>query len=301
MTAPWLIPAPPGGNPFVVADPFNLSLREVRALAPIVRFHEDDRYMPMDPVEFIQLSRFRHHRALQLDQGYDKLDRVWRTTNSKSSRYYDIPISVINSYGPHDGKNRRPRDPNRGERWNVFLEPDGNPKGESDPDGVVPTFFVHVKVTPRRFAGQDEPASYVQYWWFHGYNVATFPARHQGDWEYAAAVIVGDVFAGAYMWQHTRSVFYAADELEYHDDHWVAYCALGTHAVHRSPGRRWYPIGLDHTSALGPWMRTWRYLEPLEAQPWRDFAGAWGEVGAIPGISFTTGPLGPWHKRTLKT
>ena len=35
-------------------------------------------------------------------------------------------------------------------------------------------------------------------------------------------------------------------------------------------------------------------LAALEAQPWKNFAGAWGEVGEL---SHTTGPLGPWHKR----
>jgi hypothetical protein len=35
-------------------------------------------------------------------------------------------------------------------------------------------------------------------------------------------------------------------------------------------------------------------LKPLASQPWKDYAGAWGEVG---NIATTTGPLGPWHKR----
>ena len=35
-------------------------------------------------------------------------------------------------------------------------------------------------------------------------------------------------------------------------------------------------------------------VEKLEDQPWKLYAGAWGEVGVIPAA---TGPLGPWYKR----
>ncbi len=52
--------------------------------------------------------------------------------------------------------------------------------------------------------------------------------------------------------------------------------------------------GLDRCSTGGTTFATWHKLERVSAQPWRDYAGAWGDVGFV---DTTTGPLGPWHKR----
>ena len=68
--------------------------------------------------------------------------------------------------------------------------------------------------------------------------------------------------------------------------------AKGSHASYHTTGT--WMAGVDVASDLGPQWDTSRLLRSLATQPWRNYAGAWGEVGSI---STTTGPLGPWHKR----
>ncbi|MEM9510484.1 MAG: hypothetical protein AAGA16_22840, partial [Cyanobacteria bacterium P01_E01_bin.35] len=79
--------------------------------APIVLLHPEDTHFPMHPLEFISVSRFRHHISWGQDFGYNKVAQEWIRTNERSPEYYDIPLDVINSFGLHpNGDNRRPRD-----------------------------------------------------------------------------------------------------------------------------------------------------------------------------------------------
>ena len=97
----------------------------------IVKLHPEEEYYPMNPLDFIRLSRFRHHIGGGTDFGYHKELREWIKGNDHTPEYYNIPVDYINSFGLNpDGRNRRPRDDNRGDKWNVFLEPDNNLKGE---------------------------------------------------------------------------------------------------------------------------------------------------------------------------
>jgi len=265
----------------------------IRELAPVVRFHPEEVYLPMDPLGFIQNSRFRHHRANGDDQGYNKKLKKWRTNKSGHENYYDIPVDFINSYDPHpNGKNRRPRDSNRGERWNVFLQPRGRkPQGEPQPDGAVPVFYFakNESTTPH-----GNGVVLIQYWWFFGYNDGFLSQNHQGDWEHASAVLKDGELIGAYMSAHGGSDFYSKESLAYEGEHFVVYSAKGSHASYPERGSFHTILGVDDTADGGQSLRTWSRLEPLGTQPWKDFAGAWGKVGEI---SDTTGPLGPWHKR----
>ena len=70
------------------------------------------------------------------------------------------------------------------------------------------------------------------------------------------------------------------------------YCALGTHALFPSPGS-FGKFKTDKTKFGGYTWDTSKNVEVLFDQPWRDYAGAWGEVGELPA---TTGPLGPYYK-----
>lgn len=120
----------------------------------------------MDPLVFISMSRFRHHLGLREDYGYNKTLKQWVQTTERSPDYYDIPVDFINSYGLNpNGKNRRPRDRNRGEKWNVFLEADGHPSGDRDPNSNVPTFL---------YERNDGNIRLHQYWLFFGYNTYRF-------------------------------------------------------------------------------------------------------------------------------
>jgi hypothetical protein len=102
-----------------------------------------------------------------------------------------------------------------------------------------------------------------------------------------------EMIVGVFMAAHEDGAFVRASTgLRFVGDRPLVYMAKGSHASYPTTGS-WFS-GLDSTSDSGPQWDTSRLLRPLATQPWRDYAGAWGEIGAI---GTTTGPLGPWHKR----
>ncbi|MGH8951877.1 MAG: Vps62-related protein [Acidimicrobiia bacterium] len=278
----------PEGTGTIPAAPWS----EIVRFAPLVQFHSNEEYFPMDPMEFIASSRFRHHRGLGSDQGYTKAAQEWRTNDSHHRNYYDIPVDFIDDYSPHsNGKNRRPRDSNNGDSWNVFLQPSGKPSGDRHPTGRVPV-FVHAKQDT--CAGSKGADHVIQYWWFFGYNDGFASQNHQGDWEHASIVVKNGSLIGAYFAAHASATYYDRSDLEFAtEDQIVVYIAKGSHAAYPRVGS-FHTFDVDKTNAGGAQWDTSRFLLPLRNRPWKDFAGAWGEVGTI---ADTTGPLGPWHKR----
>jgi Protein of unknown function (DUF3892)/Vacuolar protein sorting-associated protein 62 len=269
-----------------------VSWAEIVRFAPLIQMHSEEEHFPMDPVEFIRSSRFRHHRGGGGDdEGYHKVAQEWHETNSHRRVYYDIPIGYIDSFGVHsDGRNRRPRDTNSGDSFNVFLQPRGKPSGDRFSTGRIPV-FVHAKQDT--CAGSKAADYVIQYWWFFGYNDGPSAQNHQGDWEHASAVVKDASLIGAYLSAHGRATYYDRSELEPgQGDQIVVYVARGSHAAYSSV--RDFPFDFDKTDAGGPQWDTSQYLLPLRDRPWKAFAGAWGEVGQF---ADTTGPLGPWHKR----
>ncbi|MCA8974068.1 MAG: Vps62-related protein [Planctomycetes bacterium] len=263
----------------------NLSVSEIRDFSPLVRIHPNETYNPMDPMQFIRLSRFRHHRGWQSDQGYNKVSQSWVTTNSTAAAYYDIPVAFIDSYGLNgDGTNRRPRDSNSGSTWNVFLQPNGAPTGDATPTGSVPAFYYY-----RRSGDLHE----IQYWWFSGYNDAAATFNHQGDWEHVTVHVRHRQIEGVYFAAHNGGTYHPRSQLRFSGGRPVVYMARGSHASYSAPGT--YNYGTDQAADGGHQWDIRSSLQRLSSQPWRNFAGAWGEVGTL---STTTGPLGPWHKRT---
>lgn len=284
-----------------------LTIQQIRALAPLVQIHPREAYWPMDPMEFIRLARFRHHRGWAADQGYNKVRQQWLTNNQKTSAYYDIPVDFINRYGLwNNGENRRPRDSNCGGEWNVFLQPEGKPTGHTDPTGNIPVFYYQRAVNTARIPESirrlfDIPiVSYVRvsYWWFMGYNEAPATIDHQGDWEHVTVKVVRNVPVAVHFARHSAPVQYLPiSQVRRRNGRIVVYSARGTHASYPRAGNYPLPFGFDDEAAGGGYeWNTWENLLQLKTQPWRDYAGAWGEVGET---SETTGPLGPWHKRHI--
>lgn len=261
--------------------------------APEIRLHHDEEYFPMDPMDFIRASRFRHHRGWGRDDGYNKVRRSWLRNNSKSTAYYNIPLSVITQYRVHDGnKNRRPRDKNSGNSWNVFLQPDEKPVGESNPNNRVPVFY-YIKKWYKSPPFRHYWA--ISYWYFFGYNDGWGGFNHQGDWEHITILFELDKrLSGVYMAAHGQPKFYRKEQVNWNGTHPIVYCAKGSHATYNRVGSFHTVFRVDQTSNNGCHWRTWLNCDPLHLQPWRHFAGAWGEVGEQ---ADTTGPLGPWQKR----
>ncbi|MBK8096284.1 MAG: Vps62-related protein [Planctomycetes bacterium] len=269
----------------------DLTPAEIALYAPVVYLHPLENWFPMDPAEFIRRARFRHHRGWQSDQGFHRITQQWVTTNSHAAEYYDIPNNVLAAYTLHgNGENRRPRDSNCGDSYNVFLETDANQAGVADPNRTVPVFYTY-----RR----DGSWHKIQYWWFFGYNQTPVPGiAHQGDWEHVTVHVYNGAARSVYFAAHEGGTTRQAGGFAVVGRRPVVYLAAGTHAAYWTSGLQSYPIGLglsfvDFTGTGRRW-ETALNLRPLATQPWKDFAGAWGEVG---NLGTTTGPLGPWFKR----
>lgn len=257
--------------------------------APKLLLHPEEDYYPMEPIEFISRSRFRLHIGWGKDYGYNKVLDRWIETNQRSPEYYDIPLDFINGYSLNtDNTNRRPRDPNRGRRWNVFLQADSDSLiGEREPNNTIPVFLVR----------QNGNRGYIfyQYWFFFGYNpsIVVIDLSHQGDWEDFTAVTKDGQLVGAIFAAHGRRTYYERDLLEIEDERVKVYCSKGTHALYPKAGS-FGKFGTDVAKPGGYSWDTSQNVLTLSLQPWRDYAGAWGEVGEL---SASTGPLGPWYKR----
>ena len=264
----------------------DLTTTQIASFEPILRLHPSEQYHPMRPMDFIASSRFRHHIALGSDQGFNKVTYTWVTTDSHAYDYYNIPVGVINAYGLNlDGTNRRPRDSNSGSSWNVFLQPVGAPNGSSLPNGYVSAYYHY-----RRDLASGNHV--IQYWYFCGYNDSLSAVNHQGDWEHVTVWVSSGQVVGAYLAAHNSGTHYTVPQLTMVGGRPVVYPARGSHAAYTAPGS--YFGGLDQCADGGVAWDLGNNLQPLATQPWKDYAGAWGEVGST---ATTTGPLGPWHKR----
>ena len=269
----------------------------------IVSLHPGEGYYPMNPSDFIVLSRFRKHNEGGSDDGYNKSTNRFENNNDHSAQYYNIPVNIINSYyvkndPVHALYNLRPRDKASIGNDEVFLEPDDNLRGDWDPNGRVPVFtYSSYYETTSGIKGEKR-----EFWLFYGYDEvdqSVVQPSHQGDWERIILDIVNDKIQGAWLDQHGDSKYYSANELEISNSNGIqilrVYSAQYTHATYEKVGEFSRKAGFakDVTSIGYQWEITQK-VENLSEQPWYLYAGAWGEVGQM---SESTGPLGPWYKR----
>lgn len=118
--------------------------------------------------------------------------------------------------------------------------------------------------------------------------------NHQGDWEHVTVKVSRGRLVGVWFSSHGKPDFRTREEMEWKRGRFIVYCAKGSHASYHQEG--WFHYRTDHTQNGGPdfELNSVESLNNLSSQPWRHFAGAWGEVGQV---KDTTGPLGPWYKR----
>jgi Flp pilus assembly pilin Flp len=272
----------------------------------VVLLYPGEDNCPMNTQDFIRLSRFRRHNANGSDDGYNKNTEQFVNNNDHGSEYYDIPASVINSYLVTNPRyalyNLRPRDKNSIGSGEVFLEPDDNLQGDFDPNGRVPVYTYSTYYT----TASNVHGERREFWVFYGYDYAQtgLSFSHQGDWERIMLDIVNNSIQGAWLSQHTKLVYYSASQLQITEENGMqtltVYSAIGSHAHYPSAGQfdiydvLGIPVAYDYTANGGyQWVITDNY-QPLNSQPWRDYAGAWGEIGEK---AETTGPLGPRYKQ----
>lgn len=285
------------GNTFYYSGIITTQFNSEEAFKVIVALHPDENYYPMDPLEFIKQSRFRRHNSGGSDDGYNKLTNTFVNGDSHASEYYNIPVSIINSYYIEGfQKNLRPRDDNSIGFGEVFLQPDNHCPGDSTPTGKVAVFTYS-----STYQTNGQTRERREYWMFYGYNSVEsglLRGEHQGDWERVTLDIYNYRIVGAWLDHHGNSEYYTANQLEITESNGVqilkVYSAIGSHATYESVGSFDKAlVANDHTGNGYQWEITQK-TEKLTDQPWIYYAGAWGEVGMT---VHTTGPLGPWYKR----
>jgi len=173
----------------------------------VVALHSDEKYYPMNPTDFITLSRFRKHVEGGADYGYNKNSNEFVEGNSHNNEYYNIPTDVLNEYyltGENALRNYRPKDKNSIGHDEVFLEPDDNLKGCFYPDGIVPVFSYSTFFNDMETGKVGEKR---EYWLFYGYDYAKeleLEVSHQGDWERIILVLLDGRIQGAWLSQHAK-------------------------------------------------------------------------------------------------
>ena len=268
-----------------------------------VKHSSDEKYLPMNPEDYIRLCRVRRHNAGASDDGYNKNTASFVNGNSKADEYYDIPVSTLSTFhlvDKYELLNIRPKDDNSIGKGELFLQPDDHLHGDALPNKRVASIKY-----------EEENGKRISYWLFWGYDFAEpeikgvpfrLQGNHEGDWECITILLNNNNrIQNVILSQHTESKIYEVSDLDIkHDmnkDELTVYCASGSHALYNKPGKYTenVKLGYDVTDGAGcDWIITDK-VESLndESTLWKHYSGGWGEVGEF---AFTTGPLGPWQK-----
>lgn len=301
---PWYQPSLPHG----------LSLEEIqdwaRPFAPRLFFHLHERHFPSDPERFRADSRFREALEGRRDRGWHK-ESGWETSNRRGADYVGVDWKTIEgetsnmtgdyaSLDPTIRPTLRPRGrrnlnraagrPNDG----LFLERndalDRTSSGRPPMFGVVtaPVFLDIVTVDTN--AGR---LIKVLFWFFYELNYWRGFLTHEGDWEHVTYLASVDDIQNrrppgyVYFAQHNtgevRPFSSLSSSMGSHPDMYVDRHGHPTLAEVADPG--------EYVRHWNIWEQEWLWVRD---QDWRDFSGAWGEVGQT---KHTTGPTGPWFKQ----
>jgi hypothetical protein len=285
-------------------------LRWARDYAPLVRFDRGEVHFPSDPLRFAVVSRFRESRESERDLGWNRVERRWVRSNDRGSEYFGEQWKTISDESlrrlpgegpllPWRAPNVRPWDrgnlrspPDRGTAWGLFLERDD--RLDRRTSGTPP---VGNRVTAPLFVdvSYDAPSRSfrVLYWFFYELNRWKWFLTHEGDWEHISFLVSEEALqemeppSSVYFAQHnTGDVRPYLSLMPSEDGHRTVFVDKDGHPTNPTVSRPSdYPI---------EW-RTWEGpMRLVVREEWRDFAGAWGEVGNKTDF---TGPLGPLFKR----
>lgn len=281
-----------------------------REFAPRLLFHRHECHLPSTPQNFQRNSRFRESRQGGRDRGWKK-GSGWETSNRHEDPYYGVGWDVVEAevadlsgdlvrqhpsvrptLRPHGGRNLFR---SRGRRKDgLFLERDRISSRDSSghpPVGGVITAPVFLDAAPAR----TSLGAFVKvsYWFFYELNSWHGFLTHEGDWEHVTYLVEASLIQGlgppshVYFAQHNSGELRRWSDLDGVDSgHPKMFVDQNGHPTKprvRNPGE------------YGPRWETWtQEFRWIREAPWRDYSGAWGEVGET---KHTTGPLGPWFKQ----
>lgn len=281
----------------------------VRTYAPVAKLDHKERHFPSSPEWLRTVSRFRQSIPLGVDRGWNKHEGKWSEGNRDGPEYFDVPWAQVipasleryersGVLNPASDQNVRPWDSRSIHRRSgdasspegLFLErSDALPRSDSgmsplDKRVIAPVFFDLLE-------GENGWVR-VLYWFFYELNLYHGLLTHEGDWEHITYYFrpgsfrKGEPPESVYFAQHNGGQIVGFGKLERDGDHPVVYVNRHGHPTQ--------PFAKNPRGYTYEW-RTWEVEHIAIADlDWRDFPGAWGEVGLT---THTTGPLGPYFKR----
>jgi hypothetical protein len=135
------------------------------------------------------------------------------------------------------------------------------------------------------YARVDPANTTIQYWFFYAFNNGDLN-RHEGDWEMVQVVLSNNQPAEVMFSQHTGGQKATWNQVDKEGDHVKVYVARGSHANYIKSYSGKLGVASDIVGDNG------RTIKPLslqsdgysivmlESQPWLEFSGHWGWVGA---------------------
>ncbi len=280
--------------------------------APWVLFRRDEHHFPSTPESFKGNSRFRESRQGSRDLGFKK-GSGWEESNDKGDAHYDIGWNVIDgetgvrtgnyvglnpsirpTLRPHGARNLF-RSAGRA-KAGLFLERDRISNrtwsGNQPVSGIIkaPVFLDAAPIL-------TQAGSFVKvlYWFFYELNRWHGLLTHEGDWEHVTYLADVDSIedlappSHVYFAQHNTGELRRWTDLEAAETgHPTLYVDPNGHPTRPSVRN---PEDYGHQWDIADGDQEFRWIRDAE---WRNYSGAWGEVGET---KHTTGPLGPWFKQ----
>ena len=279
--------------------------RLIKRFAPVVRFHVNEQYLPINVDWFLPRVRMR----FDVNLGFDKqlLDKGQVDSASLISQETNNQISGLSA-----------------EPTNFFLEQTDISGGDKlDPYRVGTRIgpgesgwacYAHVKPVS---TGVHYGLYDIQYIFFYAYNgdllTGSADSAHEADVEHITVRIEKDIntvhqiYFAAHnnegKWYSPRATDSSPDGYSITGDgRPIVYSALGSHASYPSAGvkDRGILLPADKTGEGG---LEWDCLPnvinlgeksyPRQGMEWIQYSGRWGEIGAV---GYTSGPYGPAYQ-----
>lgn len=222
--------------------------------APVLYFHEDEKYYPTEINALLDYSELRDKdKNVLVDWSVTRPVTVYDLMEHNDKDNY-LDITLINQYWIKEKRALNPE---------YFTNYPSN-------------IYARMKIIPGWYV--------LQYWFFYPYNKGTLNA-HEGDWEMIEVVLDPNEEPNfvAYSWHivpmEVNSVYWSA--VKKIDTHPKVYVRRGSHANQRDPqilsgnGKIIYPKGVD---IQGSNKEELKYLTIIDDQTsWINWVGKWGE------------------------
>jgi len=173
-----------------------------------------------------------------------------------------------------------------------------NQKGAIDDDGIINDYKSSVMGSYTVYAHviNTGGSTVIQYWMFYAFNPGTMN-QHEGDWEMVQVVLSGQTPTQVMYSQHHGGQKATWSQVEKNGNNIKVYVSQGSHANYLRSYSGVVGIANDIVGNNGKQIMYPDYnITMIESQPWLDFAGKWGWVGATEedaGVSSLLGQAGP--------